>query len=88
MLDELKLDRELLESIGSSPDEELFQASMGIYVFNRQVLVDCLEQRPRRFRQTRHPARRSASGMSTPTFSMATGKTSERSALSTRRIST
>ena len=43
VLDELKLDRELLESIESKPDEELFQASMGIYVFNRQVLVDCLE---------------------------------------------
>ncbi len=42
-LDELKLDRELLESIGSGADEELFQASMGIYVFNRQVLIDCLE---------------------------------------------
>ena len=41
--DEFKLDRELLESIGSDPDEELFQASMGIYVFNRQVLIDCLE---------------------------------------------
>ncbi len=43
LLKELKLDRELLESIGSSPDEELFEASMGIYVFNRKVLVDCLE---------------------------------------------
>src|SRR5436190_9925798 len=43
VLDELKLDRELLESIGSNPDEELFQASMGIYVFNRQVLIECLE---------------------------------------------
>ena len=42
VLDELKLDRELLASIGSSADEELFQASMGIYVFNREVLVDCL----------------------------------------------
>jgi glucose-1-phosphate adenylyltransferase len=42
VLDELKLDRELLESIGSSPEEELFQASMGIYVFNRQVLIECL----------------------------------------------
>ena len=42
ILDELKLNRELLESIGRSPDEELFQASMGIYVFNRQVLIDCL----------------------------------------------
>src|ERR1041385_4290608 len=43
VLDELKLDRELLESIGSNPDEELFQASMGIYVFNRQVLIECLD---------------------------------------------
>ena len=42
VLDELKLERELLESIESDPAEELFQASMGIYVFNRQVLVDCL----------------------------------------------
>ncbi len=41
--DELKLDRELLESIGSDPNEELFQASMGIYVFNREVLIDCLK---------------------------------------------
>ncbi|MBA3960790.1 MAG: glucose-1-phosphate adenylyltransferase [Chthoniobacterales bacterium] len=40
--DELKLDQQLLESIGSDSNEELFQASMGIYVFNRQVLIDCL----------------------------------------------
>jgi glucose-1-phosphate adenylyltransferase len=43
LLDELKLDRELLESIGSNAEEELFEASMGIYVFNRQVLVECLD---------------------------------------------
>ena len=43
ILDELKLSPELLASIGSAPDEELFQASMGIYVFNREVLVECLE---------------------------------------------
>jgi glucose-1-phosphate adenylyltransferase len=42
VLDELKLSAELLSSIGSASDEELFQASMGIYVFNRQVLVECL----------------------------------------------
>ncbi len=42
LLDELKLDRETLESIGKKPEEELYQASMGIYVFNRQVLIDCL----------------------------------------------
>ncbi|MGZ4983269.1 MAG: glucose-1-phosphate adenylyltransferase [Chthoniobacterales bacterium] len=42
ILDELKLGRELLASIGAKEDEELFQASMGIYIFNRDVLVDCL----------------------------------------------
>jgi glucose-1-phosphate adenylyltransferase len=42
VLDTLRLDPELMESIGAAPNEELFQASMGIYVFNRQVLVDCL----------------------------------------------
>lgn len=43
VLEELKLNRETLEAIGRSPNEQLFQASMGIYVFNRQVLVDCLQ---------------------------------------------
>jgi glucose-1-phosphate adenylyltransferase len=33
----------LLSSIGAGADEELYQASMGIYVFNRDVLVDCLD---------------------------------------------
>jgi glucose-1-phosphate adenylyltransferase len=42
ILDELKLGPELLSSIGAGADEELFQASMGIYVFNRNVLVECL----------------------------------------------
>ena len=41
--DQLKMSRELLAAINRQPEEELFQASMGIYVFNRQVLVDCLE---------------------------------------------
>ena len=39
---EFKMGPELLESIGLPTDKELFQASMGIYVFNRNVLVDCL----------------------------------------------
>jgi glucose-1-phosphate adenylyltransferase len=43
VLNEFKMSRELLESIGSAPDAELYQASMGIYVFNRNVLVECLE---------------------------------------------
>jgi glucose-1-phosphate adenylyltransferase len=43
VLNEFKMSRELLASVGSAPDEELYQASMGIYVFNRSVLVECLE---------------------------------------------
>jgi glucose-1-phosphate adenylyltransferase len=39
---EFKMGPELLASIGAEADAELFQASMGIYVFNRDVLVDCL----------------------------------------------
>src|SRR5712692_3428040 len=43
VLKEMKISRELLRAIASSEDEELFQASMGIYVFNRDVLVQCLD---------------------------------------------
>jgi glucose-1-phosphate adenylyltransferase len=41
--DTLRIPPDLLTSIGHSPTEELFQASMGIYVFNRNVLIDCLD---------------------------------------------
>src|SRR5438876_3025379 len=43
VLREMKISPELLRAIGSSEDEELFQASLGIYVFNRDVLVKCLD---------------------------------------------
>src|SRR5437879_1478718 len=43
VLEQMKISRELLRAVGSSEDEELFQASMGIYVFNREVLVKCLD---------------------------------------------
>jgi glucose-1-phosphate adenylyltransferase len=39
----MKMSRELLRDIGASEDAELFQASMGIYVFNRNVLMKCME---------------------------------------------
>src|SRR6059036_594624 len=42
-LREMKMSRELLRAIGSKEEEELFQASMGIYVFNRNVLIESLE---------------------------------------------
>jgi glucose-1-phosphate adenylyltransferase len=40
---EMMMSRELLGAIDSNEEEELFQASMGIYVFNRKVLIECLE---------------------------------------------
>ena len=43
VLQEMKMSRELLGAIGSNEDEELFQASMGIYVFNRDVLIESLQ---------------------------------------------
>jgi glucose-1-phosphate adenylyltransferase len=43
VLGEMRMNRELLDAIGSDREEELYQASMGIYVFNRQVLIACLE---------------------------------------------
>lgn len=39
----MKMSRELLTAVDSNPDEESFQASMGIYVFSRDVLVQCLD---------------------------------------------
>lgn len=42
LLDELKMPSGLLESVGIPGDAERFQASMGIYLFNRSVLEDAL----------------------------------------------
>ncbi len=42
LLADLRMGPELLVSAGSGEDEELYQASMGIYVFNRDVLIECL----------------------------------------------
>src|SRR5947207_11096232 len=41
-LPEMKMSGELLRAIGSDEEEELFQARMGIYVFNRNVLIESL----------------------------------------------
>ncbi|MEY2565310.1 MAG: glucose-phosphate adenylyltransferase [Verrucomicrobiota bacterium] len=42
VLNAFRMGPELLASAGEAPEAELYQASMGIYVFNRDVLVDCL----------------------------------------------
>jgi glucose-1-phosphate adenylyltransferase len=41
-LQEMKMGRELLREVGLDEEADLFQASMGIYVFNRNVLIECL----------------------------------------------
>ncbi|XHR27707.1 MAG: glucose-1-phosphate adenylyltransferase [Chthoniobacteraceae bacterium] len=43
VLDSLRIPGNLMEQLGHNPDEELFQASMGIYVFNRQALIEALD---------------------------------------------
>jgi glucose-1-phosphate adenylyltransferase len=42
LLDELRIPPELLTELDRPADAELYQGSMGIYVFNRQILVDGL----------------------------------------------
>jgi glucose-1-phosphate adenylyltransferase len=43
VLDSLRIPADLLQAIGQSADADLYQASMGIYVFNREVLKQCLD---------------------------------------------
>ena len=43
ILDDLRIPPDLLQAIGKPPDADLYQASMGIYVFKRDVLVECLD---------------------------------------------
>ena len=41
--DTLRIPPHLLKTIGHPETADLYQASMGIYVFNRDVLIDCLD---------------------------------------------
>lgn len=43
VLDSLRIPAPLLAELGLPSDAERFQASMGIYLFNREVLVHCLD---------------------------------------------
>jgi glucose-1-phosphate adenylyltransferase len=43
VLDGLRIPPDLLQSIGQPHDADLYQASMGIYVFRREVLKECLD---------------------------------------------
>ncbi len=43
VLETLRMPPATLEALGIPPDAARFQASMGIYLFNREVLVNCLD---------------------------------------------
>src|SRR5208282_4401255 len=43
LLDELRIPPDLLNGLGRPADAEIYQGSMGIYVFNRQTLIDALD---------------------------------------------
>jgi glucose-1-phosphate adenylyltransferase len=43
LLNELRIPPDLLKELGQPANAELYQGSMGIYVFNRQVLIDALD---------------------------------------------
>lgn len=43
VLDELRIPDSLLADLGQPQDQELYQASMGIYIFNRETLVQALD---------------------------------------------
>jgi glucose-1-phosphate adenylyltransferase len=43
VLDSLRIPPELLKQLGQPETADLYQASMGIYVFNRKVLEECLD---------------------------------------------
>ncbi|MBV8816206.1 MAG: glucose-1-phosphate adenylyltransferase [Verrucomicrobia bacterium] len=42
LLDELRIPPDLLNELGREPGAELYQGSMGIYLFNRKVLIEAL----------------------------------------------
>jgi len=43
LLEELRIPPDLLTDLGRPTDSELYQGSMGIYVFNRKTLIDSLD---------------------------------------------
>jgi glucose-1-phosphate adenylyltransferase len=45
LLDELRIPADLLTELGQPTEAELYQGSMGIYVFNRQILIDVLDNK-------------------------------------------
>ena len=87
LLRSLQIERSQYPALGIQRDEDLFLASMGIYVFNREVLFDLLDNNLTDFGKHIIPG---AIGTlaSSPMSSKATGRTSAPSAASSRPTST
>src|SRR5216117_1765739 len=75
VLDSLKLDKATYPRLGIQGDEEFFLASMGIYVFNRDILIKLLDNTYTDFGKHIIPAL-SRPTVCSPTFFKATGRTS------------
>jgi glucose-1-phosphate adenylyltransferase len=45
LLNELRIPPDLLKELGQPAEAELYQGSMGIYVFNRKILIDSLDNK-------------------------------------------
>ena len=84
LLDSLVLDKTSVDRLGIAGDQEYFLASMGIYLFNREVLFRALDNDSRRLRQAHHPCGDSQPAGIRVTCFRATGRTSGRSAPSSR----
>jgi glucose-1-phosphate adenylyltransferase len=56
VLDGLRVPGDLLQKIGQPGDADLYQASMGIYVFKRNVLIECLDNNAADFGKNIIPA--------------------------------
>jgi glucose-1-phosphate adenylyltransferase len=84
VLDSLRIPPDLLQAIGQPANADLYQASMGIDVFNRNVLEECLQNEFADFGKTSfpQPLRNIKCRL---TSSKDIGKTLERSAPSSRR---
>ena len=87
LLKDLRMSPELLTKIGSGAEEELYQASMGIYRLQPRCAGPLFEQRSTSISASTSSRRRLRIGTSAPTFFKGIGRTSGPFALFTRRIS-
>ena len=83
----MRIPADLLQAIGQPADADLYQASMGIYVFTRNVLTECLDNSFADFGKNIIPAAIEKYKVQAYIFE-GIGKTLEQSARSSRPVST